>query len=140
RIEDPRARATVEGLSDAAWQHRRIALLATFFHTRKSAFAEWLAAASRWAAADVGAIDGLERQAQQVSLMIAFRQLLGPEATGPDGRGAPRWMMEHRPLKALARELLLSRDLREFQDHIFHLVLSNELHLPEPFEFFAVML
>lgn len=141
RIEDPRARATIEALSDAAWRHRRIALLATFYHTRKSRFSEWLAAASRWAMADIGAIDGLERVAHQVSVTIAFRQLLGPEAAGPDGRGAPRWMMEHRPLKALARELLLlSRDLREFQDHIFHLVLANELHLPEPLEFFAVVL
>ena len=32
------------------------------------------------------------------------------------------------------------RDLRELQDHIFHLVLANELQLPESFEFFAVVL
>src|SRR6185437_566324 len=32
RIDDPRARATVEALSERAWRHRRIALLAAFFH------------------------------------------------------------------------------------------------------------
>lgn len=141
RIEDPRARVTVDGLSDAAWRHRRIALLATFFHTRKSGFPECLAAASRWAAADDGSIEGLDRLARQVSLTIAFRQMLGPDAAGPDGRGVPGWMLESRPLKALARDLLLlSRDLREFQDQIFHLVLANELQLPEPYAFFAVVL
>ena len=141
RIEDPRARAAIQALSDAAWKNRRIALLANFFHIQKSSFADTLAAAARWAAADEGSIEGLERLARQVSLTIAFRQLLGPDGAGPDGRGEPEWIARSKPLLAIAGELFCqARELREFQDQIFHLVLVNRLQVPDPVWFFSLVL
>lgn len=141
RIEDPRARQTVEQLSADAWRHRRLALLASFFHTRKSSFADCLAAASHWADADTGSIAGIEHFATHVSLTIAFRQLLGPGGAGPDGKGEPGWALESAALIALGSAMMrLPRDLREFQEQIFHLVLVNLLELPEPTPFFSVVL
>jgi len=141
RIEDQRTRATIENLSDAAWRHRRIALLATLFHTRKSDITECLNASARWATADTGSIDGLERWGWQASLTISFQHLLVLGAAGPDGGDVREATLDSKPLRALARALLLlPRDLREFQDQIFHLVQANELSVPEPFKFFAAVL